>query len=202
MRSDNLEFNAMKKIGAVLGSLKDIKTRERVLGWAFNKFIPSTKIENPAFNIKNEYQEEVISSGKVMVKGNEIPGIAVLNGNGSLDITIRDLKAKNLKDAAIRFALVFIRAYEKLTGKNSVSSRKQLSPAMRDYRIYDGNTRHAIANYRGINRNRDLLSLDSVAKREADNIISEIGDDKIKTKWQISRIGKIKRKRRLGNKQK
>ena len=54
----------------------------------------------------------------------EIPGIAKMQDNGNFKLTVRDPKAKNANDAAIRLAHIVIHAYTELTGESSVSSKK------------------------------------------------------------------------------
>jgi hypothetical protein len=114
--------------------------------------------------------------------GQELPGIARITDAG-LEVTVRDLKARSANDAAIRLAHIAILAKEKLTGTKTLSSRNELLPILKEWRAYDGNTRVALANHRGIHRDGDQLSLDAISRREAQKYIDEILDESIQSTW-------------------
>jgi hypothetical protein len=113
----------------------------------------------------------------------EIPGVARLNDSGDLHITIRDLKARSGLDAAVRLAHVAIHAYHQMTGQ-ALSSSKGLTPILKSWRIYDGNTRARLAKEKGIVRTGDDLSLDAHAARDAQRFIEEILDPSIDGTWR------------------
>jgi hypothetical protein len=113
----------------------------------------------------------------------EVPGIARLTDTGDLRITIRDLKARSGLDAAVRLALVSIYAHEKMTGQ-PLSSRKNLTPILKEWRLYDGNTRARLSKERGILRDGDSLSLDAHARRDAERFVEEISDPEVKGEWK------------------
>jgi hypothetical protein len=113
----------------------------------------------------------------------EIPGIARLTSNGDLKITIRDLKAKSGLDAAVRLAHVAIYAHEKLRGE-PLSSRRTLTPILKEWRLYDGNTRARLSKEKGIIRDGDALHLDAHSRRDAERLIQEILDDGVSGNWR------------------
>jgi len=71
-----------------------------------------------------------------------------------------------------------------------MSSKDVLVPLLKDWRIYDGNIRAALAKHKGILRDDDLVRLDSHAKTEAENILREIQDPEIQGKWKPEQVGK------------
>lgn len=183
------EFDAMKQIDQILNKLKNEDEIERVVRWVASKH--SIQVKHQPSNIVDEikYEEDVDNL-------KEIPGIAKLDDSGKFHLTIRDVKAKNTNDAAIRIALVSIYAYQKFTSEN-LSSRKILKPILEDWRAYTGNTRAAIASHKGIIRNGDELSLDKHAEKDAENYIKEILDEKVNGSWEPrdhSRKKKVKNK--------
>lgn len=175
------EIEAMEKINEALSAVKEEETRTRILSWATGKFLKGETLLQPKAISAQE------TSTESHMVGNEIPGIAKLTKDGSLEITIRDLKAKSKADAALRLALVIIRAHERLTHKESVSSRRTVTPALKGWRLYDPNIRHRLASYAGIIRKRDELSLDIPAKAEADKYIAEIKDPNVKASWSTGK---------------
>ncbi len=187
----NLEIEAITAINAALGGVDDAEIRQRVLRWANDKFnfVPASKGSTPLHRGE--------SSPSANVGGNEIPGIARLGEDGALHITIRDLKAKSANDAAIRLAHVAIRAYQQLTGEKTMSSKKILLPALNNYRIYDGNTRAALAREKGLIRKGDELDLDQHAQNDAAKFMAEILDDSVTGKW----VPKSKSLKRAATKQ-
>jgi PAS domain S-box-containing protein len=105
--------------------------------------------------------------------GRELPGIARVTPAGEFRLLVRDLKARSALDAAVRLAKVAIYAHELLTGE-PLSSRKSLTPILRAWRLYDGNTRARLAKERGIVRNGDSLSLDDQARHGAEQLVREM----------------------------
>lgn len=103
----------------------------------------------------------------------ELPGIARVTPAGDFRLTVRDLKARSALDAAVRLAKVAIYAHELLTGE-PLSSRRGLTPILRAWGLYDGNTRTRLAKERGILRSGDSLSLDDQARHQAERLIAEM----------------------------
>jgi hypothetical protein len=184
--SVNTEVEAMRSIGEALDGLGTAEARNRVLSWAMARFRVQAS-ENSAEVLPAEVSPPAAAPS-------EIPGIARLNRSGGLEITIRDLKAKSTVDAAMRLAHIVLYANEKLKGNASVSSRGVLVPILRQWRAYDGNTRSQLAQHKGIRRDGDMLSLDAIARRDAETYMKEILDPSTRGTWNTG----AKRPRRPG----
>ena len=162
------ELQVMRAVDELLGEL-DAEARQRVLAWAAAKFSVG-----PVLGAKS-FREDAQHAA-------EMPGIAVIR-NQRLEVVLSDLKAQSGVDAAIRLAHVVLFAYERLTGERSASTRKVLVPILREWRLYDGNTRARLAGCRGIVRKGDLVSLDAPAKRYAQSVIDEILNPDVPGRW-------------------
>jgi hypothetical protein len=172
------ELDIMRVVGEAIESLTDIDARNRVMAWIVSRFgVP------PSRRIRLEAGNQIGMTGIATLADREFPGIARLTPSNELEVTIRDLKANSTVDAAVRLAHVVIYANEKLTGERAVSSRKVLSPILKEWKAYDGNTRAALARHKGIHRDDDLLSLDSIAKQDAEKYIIEILDESVQGSW-------------------
>lgn len=127
----------------------------------------------------------------------EIPGIAIREGDGTIKFTIRDIKAKNAKDAGIRLTLVAAYVHERLTGNPEISRKDILNPLLKSWRAYDGNIRGAISKHRGIlqGAGRDLIKLDTHARNEAEDIIKQMEDEEYSGTWKPSDGGKRRRRK-------
>ena len=177
----NPEIDAITKIDAALSAIKDKESKRRVLRWALDKFSAEDEITSPS--VKKSGPDVTDKLGSLQKGKGEIPGIARIQENGTFRLTVRDLKAKNTNDAAIRLAHIVIRAYGELTGETSVSSKKVLVPILREWRAYDGNTRVVIARHKGIIREGDSLSLDAHSNKDAFRFMSEVLDSSITGTW-------------------
>lgn len=168
------EIDAMGSINDAFEALVDEQARQRVLDWAIAKYggteTRTAKTPKPPL--------EDLAGEK------ELAGLGVISENGSFELTVRDPKAKNTNDAAIRLALVAIHVYCKLTGEKTASSKKIVKPILEEWRAYTGNTRNALAQHKGVLRSGDALSLDQHAKRDAEKYIKEILDDTTVGAWQ------------------
>lgn len=140
-------------------------------------------------------------AGSIKAGGNEIPGIACISDSGEFKLTVCDIKAKNAKDAAIRLVHIIVYAYEKLK-KEAVSSKKVVTPILKQWRVYMGSVREAIAQLPGLIRDGDNLSLDVHAKRDAEKYIKDVSDDTVQGKWKPSCKGrkKVKKKKTVPKK--
>jgi hypothetical protein len=174
------EIEAMKAIGDALEALPDTEARSRVIAWAASRF--STNLSAPAMSPARNLPSYSVPAPHGQ-RGKEIPGIARIADNGNLELTIRDLKARSTIDASIRLAHIAIFANEQLTGSTSLSSRKVLVPILKSWRCYDGNTRPALAKQKGILRTGDNLSLDAIARKDAEKYITEVLDDAAVGNW-------------------
>lgn len=123
----------------------------------------------------------------VTVQENEIPGIAIYDGDNNIKFTFRDIKAKNAKDAAVRLALVSTYVHEQFTGEKIAPRQLTLTPLLKDWRINCGNSRAAIVAHKGIiAEGQNKVQLDSHAKNEAEEIIRQINDESVVGKWKPS----------------
>jgi len=177
------EFHVLESVCTQLDEL-DAEPRERVIRYVMNRYSIGA---NPV-----ERQAGARQPGSVASSVTELNGIALLKGDGSLRVTVRDLKGATAKDAARRLIYAVVLSNEMLTGSREVSSRKTLVPILREYRLYDGNTRALIASDKGVIRNGDLLSLDAHARTEAEAFLRDMQDPSIVGSW---RPGAMKRKR-------
>ena len=168
------ELEAMRIIGSALADLEPA-ARVRVFSWIESRF-EINQTQRGVTGIPR-------TSGSAIVEESEIPGVARLTDAGHLEITVRDLKAKSATDAAIRLAHIVLLAKEKLTGSKTTSSRKELTPILKQWRVYDGNTRAALGQHKGIHRKDDELSLDAISRQEAESYIAQVLDDSIHGPW-------------------
>ena len=172
------EIDAMRVVAEAIENLADPEARMRVLSWLASKF-GAPRYEAGKKDLRHGSGE----GASLPITEEELPGIARRTANGELEVTVRDLKAKSTIDAAMRLAHIVIYANEKLKGERAVSSRKVLSPILKEWRAYDGNTRLALARHKGIHRDGDQLSLDAIAKKDAEKYIGEILDDSVHGTW-------------------
>lgn len=182
------EADLMKDIGEVLSKVDNKATLDRVLRWALDRF--GLGGAPPAADPKKAFYGKPETSTHGGGDKKEIPGIAILSDSGEFKLTIRDLKAKNVKDAAIRLVHVATRAYINLTGKSNVSSKSVILPLLKGWRVYDGNTRVAISRHKGIIRNGDEMSLDFHSQNDADKYMEEILDESVKGVWSPAGKGR------------
>jgi len=183
------EIQAMGKVDEALEGLEDESARGRIIRWASEKYgvAVSTKPMAPSQLFSPSSQP---SLGTLPVtSGGEIPGIAKFVGD-ELRVLARDIKASSTNDAAIRLVHIAIRANEALTGSATVSSRHIVTPILKAWRAYTGNTRPAIANQKGILRNGDLMSLDEHGKRDADEYMRQILDSSVEGTWNPNAVSK------------
>jgi hypothetical protein len=180
------EIAAMAVISSALSSLADGEARQRVISYVLARYSPSlsSSIPVPATRVGTSSSGYSGSAAKASSNGiGEIPGIAMLTEAGDLRITVRDLKARSGLDAAVRLAYVAIYAYQKLVGQ-PLPSPSVLTPLLKTWRLYDGNTRARLAKDKGIFRSGDDLSLDAHATRDAERFIQEILDDGVEGSWR------------------
>lgn len=180
------EIDSMKKVANALDTL-EADARQRVLDWALAKYGLVDKRALQAPKKDGPLKVEQKADGK------ELPGIGLINDSGEFQLTVRDPKASNTNDAAIRLALVTVYAYMELTGENGVSSKKVVKPTLEKWRAYTGNTRAILAKHRGLLREGDILSLDVHAKREAQAYINDVLDDAKTGTWQASKPKQARR---------
>jgi len=192
------EIQAMGKVDEALGGLEDESARGRIIRWASEKYAVAlnTKPMIPSQLLNPSSQSSL--GAPPAVSGGEIPGIAKFVGE-ELRVLARDIKASSTNDAAIRLVHIAIRANETLTGSETVSSRHIVTPILKAWRAYTGNTRPAIANQRGILRNGDLMSLDEHGKRDADEYMRQILDSSVEGTWNPNGASKRTARKVAGN---
>lgn len=191
------EIEALGKVDEALSGLDDEDARGRVIRWASEKYGVSigSRPASPAqlFSpVSQASSIEIPAAG-----GGEIPGVAKFVGE-ELRIIARDIKASSTNDAAIRLVHIAIRANERLTGSESVSSRHVVTPILKAWRTYTGNTRGAITNQKGVLRNGDLVSLDEHGKRDADEYMRQILDPSVEGAWNPTGSSKKSAKKSSG----
>jgi hypothetical protein len=180
------EISTIAAISAALSKLDDAEARERVISYVLARYLPKAGVSNSSLAARAEPARPVPSVGPAPTSpaiANELPGIARFTESGELQITIRDLKARSGLDAAVRLSYVAIYAHQKLGGR-PLSSPAGLTPLLKAWRLYDGNTRTRLAKDKGILRSGDDLSLDAHATRDAERVIQEILDDGVQGSWK------------------
>ena len=182
--SPDSEIEAIAAISAALAALEDSDARRRVLSYVLARYLP----ESPFMPVEVVAKAAIPSLATANISGTphaqqELPGIARLTDAGELRLTARDLKARSGLDAAVRLAHIAVYAHEKLTGQ-PLSSSKGLTPLLKEWRLYDGNTRARLAKERGLVRSGDALSLDAHARRDAEKYIEEINNDEVTGRWK------------------
>jgi hypothetical protein len=183
--SEDKEIAAIGTISVALAGLSDAEARQRVISYVLARYLPSS---SPVSLIPVPRAAATATPVGSVAAGpvsgaKELPGIARLTDAGDLQVTIRDLKARSGLDAAVRLAYVAIYAYQQLAGQ-AFSSPKGLTPLLKTWRVYDGNSRTRLAKDKGILRNGDDLSLDAHATRDAERFIQEMLDDGVAGSWK------------------
>lgn len=165
------EIAAIVASTAALSQLADAEARRRVLSYVLARCLPEPAMALAASSARPAMPSSSISV--VEYTQRELPGVACLTESGEFRITIRDLRPKSGLDAAVRLAQIAIYAHERLTGR-PLSSRKGLTPLLKERGLYDGNARARLAKERGIVRSGDNLSLDPEAWRNAERLVEEL----------------------------
>src|SRR4051794_27233596 len=101
------EFHVLESVCTQLDEL-DAEPRERVIRYVMNRYSISM---NPV-----ERQAGARQAGPVASAVTELNGIALLKSDGSLRMTVRDLKGATAKDAARRLIYAVVLLNEMLTG--------------------------------------------------------------------------------------
>jgi PAS domain S-box-containing protein len=168
------ELAAIAASTAALSKLADAEARRRVLSYVLARCLPESGLAlAPPAQIPSPLPMSPSAISVVEYMQRELPGVACLTETGEFRITTRDLRAKSALDAAVRLARLAIYAHERLTGR-PLSSRKGLTPLLKEWGLYDGNARARLAKEPGIVRSGDNLSLDSRARREAERLVEEL----------------------------
>ena len=171
------EIEAMGIISTALNKIEDQQTVSRILNWAIEKY-QVTKRTQQSFQPQSKNLTVAMEQ-----QPNSLNDICMLTPSGDFKITVRDLKAKNGIDAAMRLALIAIYCHKRLTGEEWTSSRNIVTPALKNYRLYSGNSRTALGKHKGVIRDGDALTLDMHAEAEAEEYIAEIRDPSATGQW-------------------
>src|SRR5574338_1054058 len=99
------EIEAMTKVDEALRELEE-DVRVRVLQWAVSKYAPAISSSVGQRHTPTTFSPLV--SRDVAGGAKELPGIARLSDSGDFQLTVRDPKAKNTNDAAIRLVHVIV----------------------------------------------------------------------------------------------
>jgi hypothetical protein len=176
------ELECMRCADEAIRSLEDEAVRSRVVSWLAAKYLGSAPVAGGPLSAP--FGTAPSGANVAGIHANQIAGIAKLSPSGEVQLTVRDFKAKSANDAAVRLVHVVIWATAKLKGEPAVSSKNVIVPLLRKYRCYDGNTRGAIANDKGLVRDGDTLSLDFHAEQHAEKLVKEILDESSEGKWK------------------
>ena len=160
------EIECMGKITEALSGIDDPETVKRILNWVNQKYLGTLVHEMPKTPHGFQQSNSVNSSS--------LDGIAMLTQNGDVKLTVRDLKGRSAVDSAIRLIQLMIYSHEVLKDEKWVSSRKVITPTLKDHRLYTGSIRAAIAKHKGVVRDGDLLGLDQVSRAETELLIEEL----------------------------
>ena len=183
------EIKAMGTIDEALSKVKDEEAVQRILKWAVDKF----KVEGVQIPVDNSGGDEGGTQGNTgqqspPVTENEIPGIAMYNGDDKITFRFQDIKAKNARDAAVRLALVTCHVYKHFTGKDEMPRAKILTPLLKNWRLTSGGVLSAISDHRGIisegGTKNCTLKLDFHAKKDAKTVIEQILNKDVAGKWK------------------
>jgi hypothetical protein len=148
-----------------------------------------------SFDAKEKIETKKEETKEKLEISDDLSAIATFGPDGQYHSSIRDLKAKNAKDAAKRLVYVLIRSYTKLMKTDTVSRKDLINPELTKWRLSNANTRGLIANDPGIIKQGDSFSLDQHAQKEADDFICEINNPEIVGSWKIGSSKRQKRKK-------
>ena len=155
--SDDLEADAIKAISKALRVLPDNSSRELVLEFVANRF---------SLQMPRRFSEATILKPVVI----------------ELAKTVAISAAADRKNGEIAG---IAKVCESLL-ERGMSSRNELTPILKQWRVYDGNTRAKLGADKGILRDGDTLTLDAHARRLAEQFIDDVLNPEIEGKWKPS----------------
>jgi PAS domain S-box-containing protein len=168
------ELAAIAKSSAAIQELPDSGARRRVLSYVMDRYFPVTGSDQQRSASATQPGSVAVSRSPAReFNEGDLRGIAHITNEGDFEIVIREFWASSRLDAAVRLAKLAIYAHERLTG-GAMSSRTSLTPLLKAWHLYDGNTRARLARERGIIRSGDSLSLDDLEKSRADRSVVEM----------------------------
>jgi PAS domain S-box-containing protein len=168
------ELAAIAKSSAAVQELPDSESRRRVLTYVMDRYFPESGSHQQRSASASQPGSVAVSETRVQeFSEGDLRGIARITDEGDFEIVIREFWASSRLDAAVRLAKLAIYAHERLTGA-AMSSRTCLTPLLKAWHLYDGNTRARLARERGIIRSGDSLSLDDPEKSRANRSVVEM----------------------------
>jgi PAS domain S-box-containing protein len=162
----DFELAAIAKSSAALEELSDGAARRRVLTYVMNRYLQETGADRRQIATISEATPAVPGMRAQEIVEEDLQGLARLTEDGEFEIVISEFWASSRLDAAVRLAKLAIYAHQRLTGR-ALSSRAGLTPLLKHWRLYDGNTRARLARERDIVRSGDSLSLHEQETRGA-----------------------------------
>lgn len=128
------------------------------------------------------------------------------NADGEFRLMTSRLKQKNQKDFVERLCVLFLYAHA-MMGKDMVPRADLNKILSSDVKVDNGNTRAWIARTDLLSRDNDLIGLTLPGRERAEEVLREVADPNIETKWlvgskQSGRRGKTGTKGSSNSKQK
>ena len=128
------------------------------------------------------------------------------NADGEFRLMTSRLKQKNQKDFVERLCVLFLYAHA-MMGKDMVPRADLNKILSSDVKVDNGNTRTWIAHTDLLSRDNDLIGLTLPGRERAEEVLREVADPNIETKWivgskQSGRRGKTGTKGSSNSKQK
>lgn len=125
-------------------------------------------------------------------------GVAELDANGSVQIVVTDLKAKNAMDAAKRLIYITLLARREMLSEKK-TERGLINKVLKSYNLYDGNTRNIIPRDRAlVSEGRKYVMLSGAATPIAWEFVRAVQDTTSAGSWRPT--GSKKRRRRVKRK--
>ena len=164
--------------------------------------------EDDSIDIGTETAAENLSGRLLLPERSEaeqLEGIFRRNTDGQLLLINSRLKQNSQRDFVKRLSVLFLLKYA-MAGEEMVP-REQLNKILEDAKVYDGNARQWIANADLLSHDGDLIGLSLPGREWAEEVLREVADPNIETKWivgskQSGRRGKTSAKGSSHSKQK
>lgn len=172
------EIEAMKSVAEALENLEEGE-RLRVFEWAKAKFGISNK------NLTKELSSSIAQSEEMTNQKieNEFSDVAEIDGSNFKIIS--DLKAKSMRDAAIRIAYLTCYLRRKMLGEEKTNVSEIISQ-IKDHAAFDSNTSRHI-NLRDLMKDSEgYIKLTRPAEKKAEEIINELRNASIKGTWTLT----------------
>ena len=106
------------------------------------------------------------------------------NADGEFRLMTSRLKERNQKDFVERLCVLFLYAHA-MMGKDMVPRADLNKILSSDVKVDNGNTRTWIAHTDLLSRNNDLIGLTLPGRERAEEVLREVADPAIETKWTL-----------------